>query len=246
MLLSALLQPSWNLAPQACLPGSSHLDLTAASEFWFQMCLSPKALSPALCFVTIQALCGWPNLNERPYPSLGMLTPESPRPVKEQCVFYSEATFRGHPFPPHSKSWTEFIIFIPPQVYSSHLHRRHHPGTQARNLDVVWDVSFSSMLMCKQSPRREILRKQCKQRSYMSHPRNACYLPFSIWFTTAVQFLHLLLSNGQPTNYSCLLRILYLLPTAFQLRPQCFSHPSHGPSEYGPPIVFTPTSCPSR
>lgn len=32
-------------------------------------------------FDTLQALCGWPNLNVWPYLSLGTLTPESPPPL---------------------------------------------------------------------------------------------------------------------------------------------------------------------
>lgn len=50
-----------------------------------------------------------------------------------------------------------------------------------------------------------------ERRSYAAHPGNAGHSPFSIWFTAVLQVPHLL-SNRQPTSYSRLLKILYLLP----------------------------------
>lgn len=172
----------------------------------------------------------------------GTLTPGSPCTVKQQCVFYWEAMFWGRAFTLNSKSWIEVIISTPPQGYSSRLRRWYHPVTQARNLEVVWGVSSSPLLRCKQSPRREILRLNGAPTQPI--PETLVTRPFPSDLPQYYRYLISFPTGSQQVTLACL-KSFICFPQGFQLHAQCFSRPSQGPSEYSPATLFTTSSRPS-
>lgn len=172
------------------------------------MCISPKALSTTVCFVTLQALCGWPNLNVWPYLLRGMLTPDLQVQLSSNAFSTRKLCFGVTHLPwtqsPELKSSSLPLPKVTPPVHVDDTIRSPKPE--------IWKLSEVSLPHLSLGASSHQDERFCVWTALLrSHPGNAGHSLFSSWFTTVVQVPHLL-SNRQPTNYSCLLKILYLLP----------------------------------